>query len=149
MKEYHGNPEATRNAIKEIDGDMYLYTGDVALMDEDGYFFIVDRTKDMLLVGGFNVYSKQVEDVLYEIPEIELCAIIGESNPERPGSELVKAVIQLNQAAKEQDEDAIRDKILAYCKENMAPYKVPKTINFVPEIPLTAVGKVDKKVLRK
>ncbi len=148
MKEYHGNPEATQNAIKEIDGDDYLYTGDVAEMDEDGFIFIVDRTKDMLLVGGFNVYSKQVEETLYEVPEIELCAIVGEPNPERPGSEIVKAIIQLQEAGKGMDEAVIKEKILAHCKENLAPYKVPKIVSFVTEMPLTAIGKVDKKVLR-
>lgn len=149
MKGYHGNPEATAKTIKEIDGEMYLYTGDVAMMDEEGYIYIVDRTKDMLLVGGYNVYSKQVEETLYEIPEIELCAIVGVPNPERPGSELVKAVIQLSEAAKAEDENAIRERIQAHCKENLAPYKVPKIIDFIAEMPLTAVGKVDKKVLRK
>ncbi|MBU3914370.1 AMP-binding protein, partial [bacterium] len=104
MKEYQGNPEATKNTIKEIDGDMYLYTGDVARMDDEGFLYIVDRTKDMLLVGGFNVYSKQVEEVLYEIPEIELCAIIGQPNPARPGSEIVKAIIQLKETVKGKDE---------------------------------------------
>jgi len=149
MKEYHGNPEATAKAKKEIDGDEYLYTGDVAMMDGDGYIYIVDRTKDMLLVGGYNVYSKQVEETLYEIPEIELCAIIGMPNPERPGSEIVKAVIQLTAAARTEDEETLRTRIQEYCRKNLAPYKVPKMIVFVPEIPLTAVGKVDKKVLRK
>ncbi|MFH2128989.1 MAG: AMP-binding protein [bacterium] len=149
MKEYHANPEATRNTKKEIDGDVYLYTGDVAKMDEDGFIYIVDRTKDMLLVGGFNVYSKQVEETLYEIPEIDLCAVIGEPNPERPGSEIVKAVIQLTAAAKGEDENTLKERITAYCRENMSPYKVPKVIAFVDQIPLTAVGKVDKKMLRK
>ncbi|MCP4578735.1 MAG: long-chain fatty acid--CoA ligase [Deltaproteobacteria bacterium] len=148
MKGYHGNPEATKDTIREIDGDMYLYTGDVAKMDEDGFLYIVDRTKDMLLVGGFNVYSKQVEETLYESPEVELCAIIGEPNPERPGSEIVKAIIQLREADQGKDETAIREKILSHCKEHMAPYKVPKIVKFVSEIPLTAVGKVDKKALR-
>ncbi len=149
MKEYHGNPEATQNTIKEIDGDRYLYTGDVAKMDEDGFVYIVDRTKDMLLVGGFNVYSKQVEETLYEIPEIEFCAIVGEPNPERPGSEIVKAVIQLKEAEKSMNEEALKEKILAHCRENMAPYNIPKILEFIAEIPLTAVGKVDKKALRK
>lgn len=148
MKEYHCNPEATARAKKEIDGDIYLYTGDVAMMDDEGYLYIVDRTKDMLLVGGYNVYSKQVEETLYEIPEIELCAIIGQPNPERPGSEIVKAVIQLSEPARAQDENRLREKIETYCRNNLAPYKVPRIIEFIPEIPLTTVGKVDKKVLR-
>ena len=149
MKEYHGNPEATRESIEEIDGERYLHTGDVARMDEDGFVYIVDRTKDMLLVGGFNVYSKQVEETLYEIPEIEFCAIVGEPHPERPGSEIVKAVIQLKEEEKGRDEDGFKEKILSYCRENMAPYCVPKIVAFIDEIPLTAVGKVDKKALRK
>ncbi len=148
MKEYQGNPKATKNAIREIDGDMYLYTGDVARMDEDGFLYLVDRTKDMLLVGGFNVYSKQVEETLYDIPEIELCAIIGVPNPDRPGSEIVKAVIQLKESAKGGNENPLKDKILTYCRANLAPYKVPKIIQMIDEIPLTAIGKVDKKVLR-
>ncbi|MBU3917038.1 AMP-binding protein [bacterium] len=148
MKGYHGNPEATKNAIRQIDGDMYLYTGDVAKMDEDGFLYIVDRTKDMLLVGGFNVYSKQVEEILYEIPEIELCAIVGQPNPKRPGSEIVKAIIQLKETEKGKDETLIKEKILIHCKENLAAYKVPKIITFIDAIPLTAIGKVDKKVMR-
>jgi acyl-CoA synthetase (AMP-forming)/AMP-acid ligase II len=149
MKEYHGNSEATAKSKKEIGGDAYLYTGDVAMMDEDGYLYIVDRTKDMILVGGYNVYSRQVEETLYEIPEIEHCAVIGVDNPERPGSEIVKAVIQLTESVKNQDEDTLRDKVREYCKENLAPYKVPKIIEFITEIPQTSVGKIDKKVLRK
>ncbi|MBU2512913.1 AMP-binding protein [bacterium] len=148
MKEYYGNPEASQKAFKEINGDRYLYTGDVAKMDEDGFVFIVDRTKDMLLVGGFNVYSKQVEESLYELPEIEICAIVGESNPDRPGSEIVKAVIQLKKAVKDTEEKALKDKITAHCRENLSAYKVPKIIEFMAEIPLTAIGKVDKKALR-
>jgi long-chain acyl-CoA synthetase len=148
MKEYHGNPEATQDTIRQVDGDDYLYTGDVAEMDEDGFIYIVDRTKDMLLVGGFNVYSKQVEDTLYEVPEIELCAIVGEPNPDRPGSEIVKAIIQVKESEKGKDETVIKEKILAHCKEFLAPYKVPKIVSFVAEMPLTAVGKVDKKALR-
>lgn len=117
-------------------------------MDEDGYIFIVDRTKDMLLVGGFNVYSKQIEETLYEIPEIELCAIIGVPNPDRPGSELVKGVIQAVPSVAKEARKALEDKIIAHCKENLTAYKVPKIMEFVDEMPLTAVGKIDKKVLR-
>lgn len=148
MKGYFNKPQATADTIRQFKGEPWLYTGDVARMDDDGYVYILDRTKDMLLVGGFNVYSKQVEETLYEIPEIELCGVVGVANPDRPGSELVKAVVQLKSNAKDKDQKAIEEKILAYCKENMAPYKVPKIIEFIDAIPLTAVGKVDKKVLR-
>lgn len=95
MKEYLRNPEATRASTVEIDGDVYLYTGDVLRMDGEGYFYVTDRSKDMMLVGGYNVYSREIEDVLYEIEEIEYCAVVGSPNPERPGSDLVTALIQL------------------------------------------------------
>ncbi len=146
MEGYHNKPEATKDTLRMFKGEEWLYTGDVAKMDEDGYIYIVDRTKDMLLVGGFNVYSKELEETLYEIDQIELCAIVGEPNPERPGSELVKAVIQLSDAFK--NSATVEEEIISYCRENMAPYKVPKIIEFIDEMPLTAVGKIDKKVLR-
>jgi len=151
-KGYLNNTEATKELIREIDGDKYLYTGDVARMDEDGFMFIVDRTKDMLLVGGYNVYSKQIEECIYEIPEVEFCAIVGVPNPEQAGNEIVKAVIQLKDVAKKGlngNGDALKEKITAHVRKNMTAYKVPKIVEFVDAIPLTAVGKVDKKVLRK
>ena len=134
--------------IRDIQGEKWLYTGDVAVMDENGYFSIADRVKDMLIVGGYKVFSREVEEKLYEHPAIEFCAIVGEPNPDRPDSEIVKAVIQKAAGASEKDDAALEEDIVAYCKENMAPYKVPKIVEFVDEIPLTAVGKVDKKALR-
>lgn len=148
MKGYFNKPEETKNALRKINGEIWLYTGDVARMDEDGFFYIVDRTKDMLIVGGYNVYSKEIEEILYELPMIEFCAIIGVPNKERPGSELVKAVIQLKSNEKSTDKTALEKEVIAHCRENMAPYKVPRIIAFVDAIPLTAVGKVDKKALR-
>ncbi len=149
MKGYHGKADATNEALRDLgDGTKWFFTGDVAKMDEDGYIYIVDRTKDMLLVGGYNVYSKEVEDTIYEIPAVELCAIVGKPNPDRPGSEIVKAVIQLSNAFKDNSRDSIQDEITSYCRENLAPYKVPKIIEFQEELLLTAVGKIDKKVLR-
>ena len=94
------------------------------------------------------VFSREVEESLYEFPAIEFCAIVGVSNPDRPGSETVKAVIQLKASHKDQDRGALEKDIRQYCEENMAPYKRPKTIEFTDAIPLTSVGKVDKKVLR-
>lgn len=148
MKCYFNKPEETANTLRKINGETWLYTGDVARMDEDGFFYIVDRTKDMLLVGGYNVYSKQIEETLYELPMIEFCAIIGVPNKDRPGSELVKAVIQLKSNEKSRDKTALEKEVIAHCRENLAPYKVPRIIEFVDAIPLTAVGKVDKKALR-
>jgi long-chain acyl-CoA synthetase len=109
----------------------------------------VDRAKDMLNVGGFKVFSKEVEETLYDHPAIRFCAIVGMPNPDRPGSEIVKAVVQIERSYKEKDPDEVKKELLEYCRENMAPYKRPKLIEFVDELPLTAVGKVDKKVLRE
>jgi long-chain acyl-CoA synthetase len=148
MKGYFQKPEETDNALRDFQGAKWLYTGDVARMDEDGFFTIVDRQKDMLNVGGYKVFSREVEETLYEHPAIEFCAIIGLKNPDRPGSEIVKAVIQLKASHKDQDRAAVEKEIMAYCHENMAPYKIPKQIEFVDNLPLTPIGKVDKKALR-
>lgn len=149
MKGYLNKPEETQNAIRDFgDEGKYLYTGDILRMDEDGFLYVVDRSKDMLLVGGYNVYSKELEDTLYELPDIDLCAIVGEENPERPGSDLVKAVIQLTPSSKNRVQADMEKKILNFCREHLSPYKVPRKIQFVDEMPLTNIGKVDKKELR-
>ena len=149
MKGYYNKPEETAHALREFQGERWLYTGDVAKMDEDGFFTVVDRAKDMLNVGGYKVFSKEVEESLYDHPAVKFCAIVGLPNPERPGSELVKALIQIDPSHQDKDRDGLEKEISEYCRENMAPYKRPKTIEFVEELPLTAVGKVDKKALRK
>ena len=148
MKGYFRKPEETAHAFREFQGQKWLHTGDIARMDQDGYITIMDRAKDMLNVGGYKVFSREVEETLYDYPAIEFCAIIGLPNPERPGTETVKAVIQLARDFKEKDHAILKKEILAYCRENMAPYKIPKIIEFVDQLPLTAVGKVDKKALR-
>ncbi|MEK6195064.1 MAG: hypothetical protein N2F24_12665 [Deltaproteobacteria bacterium] len=102
----------------------------------------------MLIVGGYKVFSKEVEEKLYKHAAVEFCAIVGLPNADRPGSEIVKAVIQLADGARGEEPASIEKDIIAFCKENMAPYKIPKVVEFVDEIPLTAVGKVDKKSLR-
>jgi long-chain acyl-CoA synthetase len=146
MEGYFNKPEETKHVI---DADGYLHTGDVAIMDEDGYLRIVDRTKDMIIVGGYKVFSKKVEDILSEHPAIGMLAIIGVPNPERPGSEFVEAYVtpapgwQFNG-----DEAAMKEDILKFAREKLAPYEVPKKIEIVKELPLTAVGKIDKKKLR-
>jgi acyl-CoA synthetase (AMP-forming)/AMP-acid ligase II len=148
MQGYLDKPEETANQLRDMDGKKWLYTGDVARMDEDGYFTIADRTKDMLIVGGYKVFSREVEEKLYDHPAIELCAIIGVPNPDRPGNDRVKLVVQVAQSHKNKDPKAVEADIIEYCKANLAPYKVPKIVEFVDEVPLTAVGKVDKKALR-
>lgn len=147
MQGYLNKPEKTKEAI---DADGYMHTGDVGLMDEDGFIQIVDRTKDMIIVGGFKVFSSKVEDIISVHPAIALMALIGEANPERPGSELVKAYIQKDPIFQfDGDDEALKADIINFAKEKCSPYEVPKIIEFIDEIPLTGVGKVDKKVLRK
>jgi len=148
FKGYHNNPEETAHALREFQGEKWFYTGDVARMDEDGYFAIVDRAKDMINVSGYKVFSREVEDTLDKHPAIECCAIVGIPDPDRPGSELVKAIIQLSNSHKDKDRVELEQEIIEYCRKNMSPYKRPKTIEFVDQLPLTSVGKVDKKALR-
>ncbi|TFG06286.1 MAG: AMP-dependent synthetase [Promethearchaeota archaeon] len=147
MKGYYNKPEETANAL---DKDGFMHTGDVGIMDEEGYIRIVDRTKDMIIVGGFKVFSSKVEDILSKHPAIGIIAIIGRPNPDRPGSEIVNAYIQLDPAYEyDGNEEKLKENIINFAKENCAPYEAPKVINIVEELPLTVVGKVDKKVLRK
>ena len=146
MQGYFNMPDETGLAI---DDDGYMHTGDVGIMDEDGYIRIVDRTKDMIIVGGFKVFSSKVEASLAEHPAVGLVALIGVDNPERPGSEIVKAYVQLDPDYRfDGDKGALGMDIIAYAKKICAPYEVPKFIEFLEEIPLTAVGKIDKKALR-
>ncbi len=143
---YYRKPEETKNAV---DKEGYMHTGDVAVMDNEGYLRIVDRTKDMIIVGGFKVFSVKVEDVLSRHPAVDISAMVGVPNPERPGSEVVKAFIQLKPEYAAGDKDALKKEIFSYAKEKLSPYEVPKVIEFMDALPLTAVGKLDKKKLRK
>ncbi|MDQ1239880.1 MAG: AMP-dependent synthetase [Thermodesulfobacteriota bacterium] len=149
MKGYYNKPEETDFALRIHDGEMWLHTGDVVRMDDEGYVTIVDRLKDMLNVGGFKVFSREVEEKLYSHPAIEFCAIIGIPNLKRPGSEIVKLVVQPSGEYNKTNHDQLRESIIEFAKDNLAPYKVPKIIEFVQNLPLTPVGKVDKKALRK
>ncbi len=147
MKGYLNKPEETKKAI---DSDGYIHTGDVAVFDEEGYLRIVDRTKDMIIVGGFKVFSTKLEDTLMKHPAIGMIATIGIPNPERPGSELVKAYIQLDpDYPYDGNEEKLKEDITKFAKEKCAPYEVPKIIEISEELPLTVIGKVDKKRLRK
>ncbi|MHA1439840.1 MAG: AMP-binding protein [Promethearchaeota archaeon] len=146
MKGYYNKPEET---AKAIDKDGYMHTGDVAIMDERGYLRIVDRTKDMIIVSGYKVFSAKLEDILSKHPAIGTVATIGIPNPDRPGSEIVKAYIQLDPNYQyDGNEDALKEDIIKFAKENCAPYEVPKLIEIAKELPLTTVGKIDKKILR-
>jgi len=147
MKGYFNKPEETKIAI---DADGFMHTGDVAIMDEEGYLRIIDRVKDMIIVSGFKVFSTKLEETLAEHPAVRLVATIGVENPERPGSEIVKAFIQLDPRYKfDGNEKALKNDIINFAQDQCSPYEVPKIIEFMKEIPLTSVGKIDKIVLRK
>ncbi len=147
MVGYFKRPQETAQVM---DDDGYLHTGDVAIQDTDGYLRIVDRTKDMIIVGGFKVFSRKVEEVLITHPAIGMVAIIGTINPERPGSEIVKAYAVLKpEYPTGKDEETLKKEILDYARERLTPYEVPKVLEIRPELPLTSVGKIDKKILRK
>ena len=146
MQGYSSKPEETKKAI---DSDGYMHTGDVAIMDEDGYMRIVDRTKDMIIVGGYKVFSSKVEDSIAKHPAVGMIALVGVDNPKRPGSETVKGFVQLDPGyGYDGNESALQEDIIRFAKENCSPYEVPKMIEIIGEMPLTAVGKIDKKVLR-
>lgn len=147
MQGYWKKPEETN---KTIDEEGYLRSGDVAIFDEEGYLRIVDRTKDMIIVGGFKVFSNKVEDILTQHSAINVVAIVGVPNPDRPGSEIVKAYISLPPEYEyDGDEEKLKKDIVEWAKVKVAPYEVPKIIEIRDELPLTLVGKVDKKILRK
>ena len=143
FKGYWNKPKETENAL--VDG--WFYSGDVGVMDEDGYLRIVDRTKDMIIVSGFKVFSVEVDDKMNRHPAIELCATVGIPDSDRPGSEIVKLYVLLKEGHQASEE--VKADILKYAQENLAKYKVPKIIEFLAQLPLTTVGKVDKKALRK
>jgi long-chain acyl-CoA synthetase len=141
---YFNKPEATANTI---DPDGWLHTGDVGVMDEDGYIQIVDRVKDMLIVSGYKVYSVHVEDVLTKHPDIGMVAIIGLPDSNRPGSEIVHAYIQLKAGV--EPTDNVKESINQYAEENLSKYEKPRVYEFREELPLTTVGKVLKRALKE
>ena len=148
MKGYLGLPEESARALREIDGELWMFTGDVGYMDEDGYVFLCDRAKDMLVVGGFKVFSVEVEDKLSVLPMVAGSAVIGTPDTKRPGNDIVNLYVALSPDYRERDENELRTELIGWIRENMAAYKVPKTITFIDGIPLTPIGKIDKKKLR-
>ncbi|MFH1117394.1 MAG: long-chain fatty acid--CoA ligase [Pseudomonadota bacterium] len=137
MKGYLNQPEATSEALK---GGL-LHTGDLARMDEDGYLFIVDRKKDMILTGGFNIYPREVEEVLYTHPAVSEAAVIG--LPDEEKGELACAYVILKSGCAASEED-----IVAFCRERMAAYKAPRKVRFVGELPKSPSGKILKRLLK-
>lgn len=147
MQGYHNKPEGDAEVFVQQNGLRWLRTGDVGRMDEDGYLFLVDRAKDMIIVGGYKVFSTEVENKLSEHPAVAMCAIVGIRNPKRPETEIVKMVAQVSPEHASRPEAELRDEITAFARETLAPYKIPRVIEFL-DLPLTAVGKIDKKKLR-
>jgi long-chain acyl-CoA synthetase len=146
MKGYHNNPRETERAV-DVEG--FMHTGDVAVQDENGFLRIVDRVKDMINVSGFKVFSKKVEETLARHPAIDMIGIVGLPDPEKPGSEIVKAFVMVKQAFSSEPQEALSAAIRSFAKEKLAAYEVPKFIEIRSELPLTAVGKLDKKKLRQ
>ena len=136
MKGYWQMPEETANALR----GGWLHTGDIARMDEEGYLFIVDRKKDMINTSGFKVYPREVEEVLYEHPEVVEAVAVGV--PDEYRGETVKAFVVRKRGSGVTEED-----LISYCRENLAPYKVPKMVEFRDELPKSAVGKLLRRVL--
>jgi long-chain acyl-CoA synthetase len=138
MKGYHNRPEATAEAIK----DGWFATGDIAQRDADGYYFIVDRKKDMIIRGGFNVYPREIEELLYAHPAVAEAAVIGV--PHSSHGEEVKAVIALKAG-----QTCTAEAIIDYCKQKLAAYKYPRLVEFVASLPKGPTGKILKRELKK
>jgi len=137
MKEYLNRPEETSDTLR----NGWLYTGDIAKMDEDGYFYIVDRKKDMIISGGFNVYPREIDEVYFEHPKVQEACAIGISHPSRGESAKVYIVLK-------QGENSTEQEMIEYAQDKLAKYKWPVEIEFIKELPKSAVGKILRKELR-
>ena len=137
MQGYWRAPEITAETIR----DGRLHTGDIGYRDADGYLYIVDRKKDLIIRGGFNVYPRDVEDALVEHPAVALAGVVGRPDP-RHGEEVV-AFVSLAPGAAAQPEE-----LIAWARERIGGYKYPREVHVVDAIPLTPVGKIDRKALR-
>jgi long-chain acyl-CoA synthetase len=137
MQGYWNKPQETAQVLR----DGWLYTGDIAKKDADDYYYIVDRKKDMIIAGGYNIYPREVEEVLFENPKIAEAAVIGVPDPYR--GETVKAFVVLRPGA-----TATAEEIIAFCRERLAAYKVPRIVVFRDSLPKSAVGKYLRRELR-
>jgi acyl-CoA synthetase (AMP-forming)/AMP-acid ligase II len=137
MRGYWRNPEATEATLR----NGWLHTGDVGYMDEKGYLFIMDRSKDMIITGGENVYPREVEEVIIRHPAVREVAVIGVPDPR--WGEAVKAVVAVKPGTTLTEED-----VIGFCRDNIASYKKPKSVDFVEELPKNNYGKVLKRELR-
>lgn len=138
MKGYLNRPEATAEVLE----NGWFRTGDLARRDADGFYFIVDRAKDMIIRGGFNVYPREIEEALIRHPAVSLVAVIGVEHPSL--GEEIKAVVVL----KEMEEPIEEETLIAWSRERLAAYKYPRIVEFVERLPMTSTGKVLKRCLR-
>jgi long-chain acyl-CoA synthetase len=137
MKGYLGRPEASKEALR----NGWFHSGDIGYRDEDGCYWIVDRKKDMILRGGFNVYPREVEEVLYAHEAVAEAAVIGV--PHESHGEEVKAVVALAPG-----KSASEEELIAYCKQRLAAYKYPRVVQLVDALPKGSTGKILKRELR-
>lgn len=140
MKGYHNMPTETQNALRERDGGIWLYTGDIARMDEDGYFYIVDRKKELIKPGGFQVWPREVEEAISDHPKVLEVGVAGIPDPYR--GETVKAWVVVKEG-----ESLTEDEVKEFAKEKLAKYKVPTHVEFRDELPKTTVGKILRREL--
>ncbi|SDE85076.1 long-chain acyl-CoA synthetase [Thermus arciformis] len=140
MKGYWNRPEETQKALR----DGWLFTGDLAKMDQDGYFYIVDRKKDMIIAGGYNIYPREVEEVLYQHPAVQEAAVVGVPDPYRGETVAAFLVLKPEYRGKVTEKD-----IEAFCRQNLAAYKVPRIVVFKESLPKSGVGKILKRELAK
>jgi len=136
MKGYWNRPEETAAVLK----DGWLHTGDIAVMDDDGFFRIVDRKKDMIIAGGYNIYPREIEEALYEHPKVKEAVAVGIPHAYRGETVKVYVVLKAGETASEEE-------IIAWCKDRLAKYKVPRAVEFRAELPKTMVGKVLRRAL--
>jgi long-chain acyl-CoA synthetase len=138
MQGYWKRPDETASVLR----NGWLYTGDIATMDEEGYFFIVDRKKDLIISGGYNVYPREIDEVLHDHPAVKEAVTVGVQHATR--GEIIKAYIVLKEGY-----SATKTDIIAFCREKLANYKVPKQVEFRDELPKTLVGKVLRRAIRE
>jgi long-chain acyl-CoA synthetase len=137
---YWQRAEETANAIK----GGWLHTGDIGKMDEDGWFYIIDRKKDLIIASGYNIWPREVEDVLYLHPAVKETCVIGVPDPYR--GETVKAFVALNEEHKGR---VAPEELIEFCRSKLAAYKYPRKVEIIPEIPKTASGKLLRRLLRE
>jgi long-chain acyl-CoA synthetase len=137
MVGYYRNPEETARVIR----DGWLYTGDMGRLDRDGFLYIVERKKDLIIRGGFNIYPREVEEALYACPKIAEAAVVGMADPLMGEDVLAFVVLK-------PDQTATADEVMAFCETRLARYKCPKQVRFVNALPKSPIGKILRKELR-